>query len=1117
MEENSQHLLNIYKASAGSGKTYRLTIEFLKYIIQDPSSFERVLAVTFTNKATAEMKTKIIVSLYGIANNLPEKQTQSDITLISDELGKIDRKFLVRDLIVANAKTALSLMLHNYSKFHIETIDSFFQTVLRNFEKELGLGTHLNIELDSDAVLSEATAALLDNITVDKKLCKWVSQFLIEKLDNGSSSNIEKEINNFGKYLFSEEFKKKSPALFNLLKSDSSSESDSKINHYRQKLVDVRSGLVDEILESAARFDRLYILYEWKNEDFYYKDKGVPSYFKKILNCDFSQTFNSYVLQVVNGEKDPGNNVSVNSHKDEILQILDETEKIRSANYLMINTIDLINANLFHVGLLHYLENLVRTINQEKNQFILSDTQALLNSMVADSDAPFIYEKIGTSLDHIMIDEFQDTSETQWANFKPLISECASRNMSNLVVGDQKQSIYRFRNGKWQLLGNLADEMAHINSQVVPLNTNWRSESRIVEFNNMVFKYAPDLYRNVDHPLLDSMIDAYADASQISRMGEVVDLGYVKVQFFENSSDDDGDYQEKTLRALADEVKSMQMKGIRPEQITILVRKTSLIQDIAEYFGEYKQIEGNDEFCFDLISEEAYMLETSESIQCIISAMRYIALLNGDIMDDRTRKKNRLAITQLLHAYAKIDSFDQEMTPPNPDNLSDEQSKFIASIAKLGILPLYEMVEEIYRVMRLERIPHQENYFCFFLDRVNEFITKKSSDLRLFLVYWDDFLHNRSIPSGEANGIRIMTIHKSKGLEFHSVLVPFCDWDRGLSSSSQKRPILWEDTKNLVTPLCEFPLVAVKASKKMAESYFAESLERETIEAYMDNLNLLYVALTRAKKNMVIFGKKKSEGSKNKKNDNANENSLISYVLFDVLKNHGNECWHDDEALYLFGKLLDDETEQAAKRPTGNDAENDKEAVSKNPFKRSAKKYPFVCVNYQQKGQFRQSNKSNDFIEDIDSSSDSEHNEYIDRGKLLHYLFSKITTYNDVDSVVEQMDFEGLFESDEQKNNILDSMHRVMATEKAQKWFCPGLTLYNECSILFRDENGELQVRRPDRVIRDGNNMMVIDFKFGKERTKHVEQINEYVNLLCRMGYNAKGDIWYLNDFFSRN
>lgn len=1092
MEERSEHLLKIYKASAGSGKTYRLTMEFLKYIIEDPTSFERILAVTFTNKATTEMKSRIITTLYGIAKNLDD--SQGDITVISDELGAFDAKFKSRSYIVSQAKTALSLMLHNYSSFHIETIDSFFQTVLRNLEKELGLGTHLNIEIEEKPVLSETVASLLENITTNKLLFKWVQLLLLDKIESERGWNISGEIEKFGKALFRETFKKQSKKLFTFLNSD-----EKNLYAYRENLRAYREKLLKEIQESAERFISFYEENNLSDSDFHQTNKGLPGYFRKLANGVVGD-INSYCLEILKRNHSFWNKKSscvglLQGNEDYILKILDETEKIRSRNIIDINTIDLISSNLFNVGLLNYMDSLMRKINADKNQFILSDTQALLNEMVQDVDAPFIYEKIGTYLDHIMIDEFQDTSESQWLNFKPLINECAARNMTSLIVGDQKQSIYRFRNGKWELLGGLSDEMAHISPKVVPLNINWRSENKIVGFNNLVFQNITELYREsgIEHPLLDSMIEAYRDVSQKCKKAEKADRGYVKVQFIEDTDD----YTTDMLHALAEEVKSMQQRGIKPEQMTILIRKTKDVPLIAEYFTQFKEQEGNTDYCFELISEEAYMLETSETIQCIISAMRYIVLHKGDITDKEMLKKNKFALTQLLHAYGKIGKGKEDITPPCLTQLTEDQLKLIDSIEGIALLPLYEMVEAIYRIMGLDRIEHQESYFCFFLDRVNEFLTKKSSDLRLFLKYWDDTLHDKPIPSGEVSGIRIMTIHKSKGLEFHTVIIPFCSWNIG-PMTNNLTPLLWERTDNLDSHFNALPLVAVKMESKMGQSRFEESYNEEYVESFMDNLNVLYVALTRAEKNMVILGKGKALSKKGEEK----QDSIISHRLATVLRNCGGEKWDEENKLYIDGDLYVDEEVSS------------QSDHSSNPFKRNAHMYSFKCVSYQQKGKFRQSNKSNDFIEENEDSEWEKHNEYINRGKLLHYLFSQIKSADDVNDVVERMDFDGLFESGEQKRGILESMRKAMATDEAKKWFRPGLRLYNECSILFRDKDGVLQTRRPDRVIREGNHMTVVDFKFGQKSPKHRKQVDEYVELLEKMGYQAEGCIWYLGQYF---
>jgi len=1099
MEERSEHLLKIYKASAGSGKTYRLTMEFLKYIIEDPTCFERILAVTFTNKATAEMKNRIITTLYGVAKNLDD--SQGDITVLSDELGVFDAKFKSRSYIVSQAKTALSLMLHNYSSFHIETIDSFFQTVLRNLEKELGLGTHLNIEIDEKPVLSETVASMLENITTDRTLFNWVQLFLSDKLESEKNWNISDEIEKFGAALFTERFRRKSKPLFEFLMDNDGHMNEGRLHAYRDKLEKYRDGCLSKIQESAQRFFDFNNQNGFESDDYSYGlNGGIPGYFNKIVEGEYwfdGKGPGKRIIAFIEEKKFFSKKSELLSHIDYIRDLVVETEDLRNRYLVEINTVNLIIKNIFNVGLLHYMDALMQKINEEKNQFILSETQTLLNGMIEGSDAPFIYEKIGTYLDHIMIDEFQDTSETQWFNFKPLINECASRQQSSLIVGDPKQSIYRFRNGKWQLLCDLSDEMAHISPKVVPLNTNWRSEKKIVEFNNLVFQHLPELYREsgINHPMLEDMIEAYQDVSQMCKKGEKKDKGYVKVRFLEGENKDK--YSLDTLCALAEEIKMMQQRGIKPEQMAILIRKTKDVPLIAEYFAQFKDQGDNAKYCFELISEEAYMLETSEAIQCIISAMRYLVLFGGDIKESGLKKKNNLALIQLLHAYERIEKKEEIDVPPNLNDMTVEQCELIDSIEKLALLPLYEMVEEIYRIMRLDRIKNQESYFCFFLDRVNEFLTRRSSDLRLFLKYWDESLHNKSIPSGEASGIRIMTIHKSKGLEFHTVFIPFCDWELG-PKSGDKAPLLWESTDELGEKYNELPLAAVKMVKQMSQSHFAESYNEEYVESFMDNLNVLYVALTRAEKNMVIFGKKKAVSKKGE----GKPDTRISHRLATVLRTYAGEKWNEAEDTFIDGDLYVDEDVMV------------QPGHSSNPFKRNPDKYGFRCVSYQQKGKFRQSNKSNDFIEDNEDSEWEEHNEYIQQGKLLHYLFSNIATSEDVDNVVNKMEFEGLIESGEQKRKILTSMRKAMATEEAKKWFRPGLKLYNECSILFRDDRGELQVRRPDRVIQEGNHMTVIDFKFGKKSPKYEKQIDEYVNLLEKMGYQAEGHIWYLKQYF---
>lgn len=1113
-------ILHVYKASAGSGKTYRLSLEFLKYVIQDPTSFERILAVTFTNKATSEMKTRIITTLYGVAKDF--QGSQNDIEALIRELTPLDTIYSSHSYIVSQARKALSLMLHNYSHFHIETIDSFFQTVLRTLEKELGLGTHLNIELDGNSILSESAEALMDDIPNDKRLEFWIRQYLKDKLDSDSSWNIAGEIANFGKIIFTEDFKKHANVLFEFL------ERDNALSQYKQSLEDYKKRCIADLKGSAQHFFDLNAKNGFTVEQYYHKKSGVWGYFTSIMNDDFSKAMNSYVTGFYEGDDNKlSKDKSVRSCRDDIFSILDETEKKRQKYLFEINTVDIVNKNLFNVGLLHYLDKKLKTINAEKNQFILSDTQALLNAMIQDSDTPFIYEKIGTYLDHIMIDEFQDTSETQWRNFKPLISECLSRSMGSLVVGDPKQSIYRFRNGKWELLGNLKNEFSAGETKEVSLDTNWRSELNIVRFNNKVFSFLPQKYSqfgvvDTDYPLLKSMVEAYEDAPQKCNKASKRE-GFVRVNLFDEK--DSNIYKERTLEELANAVKEVQLQGVQAEQIAILIRSNGMVTDIANYFSEYKEREENQglNLTFDIISEEAYMLESSEVVQAIISTLRYISVLNLDQNGKHRGEVNRMAKVQLLHAFQKVTRRDeQNILPPNPDHLDVDQQKLVDSIEELRLLPLYEMVEEIYRIMSLELITGQENYYCFFLDRLNDFLTKKSSNLRLFLRYWDEKLHNMTIPSGESNGIKVMTIHKSKGLEFHTVFIPFCDWEIGIDSNKPKH--LWESMADLPKEFNSLPFTAVKCVNTMLNSHFRQAYMKELVETYMDNLNVFYVALTRAEKNMFIFGKKIGE------NGNLDSVSHLLQVMFQTdyhtfsAEDARSSLWEEmskSERLaeesecisYEFG-CLENENEKSDEEKKQQKEEKQEKQQEVNPFSQIPEKEEFQVKVYTQKGRFRQSNKSNDFIGEMSGEGANKESEFIKRGNKLHYIFSQIGSGKDVERIINQLEFDGVIQSAE-KPALMSGIQRVLASEKGKKWFAPGLQLYNECSIIFRNE-GKIVTKRPDRVIKEGNHMTVIDFKFGKPSDGYVDQINLYVQLLKQMGFEAEGHLWYLDEYFPK-
>lgn len=1102
MDDLNNRRLKIYKASAGSGKTYRLALEYIKLVISNPWCYDKILAVTFTNKATKEMKNRILKELYGISNNLPD--SESMLNSISTELsgnkdfvnnfnkfaenkGEKNKGELTRLFIVEQAKQALYNILHDYSRFRIETIDSFFQSILRNLAKELGLGAYLNIELDSSLVLSDAIDALLDEVKeVEKKhLLSWISNYMKEQIESGRQWKIQLLLEDFGKNIFKEEYLRYSAEIDEKLKDYNF------LREYKKKILTIKKTKIEEIQNLAKDLKNALEQIELNETSLSYGDKGVWGFIKNlslmkdtgVLEKDTPARVRDCLGEAEKWVKKELRNEATLSQIRNLIPKLECLEKARLTHREEIFACELISKNINNLGLLHDISRIIHQINNERNTFLLAYTPTLLSEMIKESDAPFVYEKIGSYIEHIMIDEFQDTSVTQWDNFKPLVKESLSRGTA-LIVGDPKQSIYRFRNGDWRILGEIeeSDDLGGL-TQVETLDINWRSEKVVVDFNNNVFreslKLLVDNEENSNHRLLQQLKGAYSDCEQKSKRGS--ECGMVKVKFVEKNKDEEN----LMLKQLLEEIYELQKAGVKPNEIAILVRTNKEIPMIASYFAavdrdEYP--EGN----FDLVSDEAYLLKSSSAVELILNVVRVI------VSPDSLIAK--------LHLYHSFKTVVKGCNIENVLSLNwEEDSDFkdiLTTVDAISHLPFYELFEEIYRRFLMNsngisgesKLIGQDAYLCFFMDKVSEYLGNNSPDLSSFLQYWDDYLSGKSLPSnGNVNGIRILSIHKSKGLEFHSVLIPYCNWSL---ESEVKSYTKWYSTGDN-EPYNQIPILPIDHQKKVSYSIFKEEYNDERIQNLADNLNILYVALTRAEKNLVLL----AYCNQNKKDDSNITN--VSNLLMEILSksNFFSSDYSSESKVYQRGEIT-----LSSER---------KEKQTTNPFDPIGDE---VCVEYYshcQKARFKQSIKSNQFIENPDDEEDTG-NDYLSRGRLLHYLFSNIETNDDVNSAIDRLFLEGVISTNEEREKLYTFVSDKLLTEEGKKWFRPGLTLYNECSILFRDENGQLQSRRPDRVIKEGNKMTVVDFKFGKPSPKYQKQIDEYVDLLTRMGYEATGHIWYV-------
>ena len=1080
--------LLVYKASAGSGKTFTLAVEYIKHLILNPRAYRQILAVTFTNKATAEMKERILQQLYGIWVNDPASDPY--LNRIREDL---QRKNLSDPDIRRAAGTALQYMLHDYSRFRVETIDSFFQSVMRNLARELELSPNLNIELNNADVLSDAVDSLIEKLTPSSPVLAWLLDYINERIADDKRWNVSNEIKRFGWNIFDEGYIERGEGLRQQLRQPDT------IKLYRNELREMETEALEQMKGFYDQFTGELETHALTAEDLKGGARGIGSYFRKLRDGRLSDkdTLNATLRNSLDDAKNWATKTSARKNdiihlaETSLLPILQDAETYRPRNNKIVNSCRLSLQHLNKLQLLAHIDEEVRELNREHNRFLLSDTNALLHNLVRDGDSSFVFEKIGANIRNVMIDEFQDTSRMQWDNFKILLLEGLSQGADSLIVGDVKQSIYRWRNGDWKILDELTSgkptdsaansQLNNFPIRVETLKTNRRSETNIIRFNNFLFTAAVE-YLNMLH-LKELQEDcqplqrAYADVAQESPRTEA--KGYVKVDFLE--PDEEHNYVEMTLIALGEEVQRLLNAGVKLNDITILVRKNKSIPPIADYFDKTMHL--------PVVSDEAFRLDASQAICMLIDALRYLSNPEDKIARASLIMNYKLQITKDKETDAPETKWD-DMLAARPEDVLP--GTFVTRMETLRLMPLYELLEELFSLFGMNRIEKQDAYLFSFFDAVTEYLQNNSSDLDAFILFWEETLCNKTIPSGEMDGIRILSIHKSKGLEFHTVLIPFCDWKLENETNNQ---LIWCSPTD--APFSALDIVPVNYSSTMAESVYRKDYLHERLQLWVDNLNLLYVAFTRAGKNLILWSKNGQKGTMSE---------LLANALPQVAAKEGKESW-DEEEPYESGELC----------PS---VKTDKHLSTTHILNRLAQKpdkLPVHMESMRHDIEFRQSNRSADFIQGVDEEeSDSR---FINRGRLLHTLFSAIETEDDIDNAITQLVFEGIIGKPETEAEIRELTHRAFSLPQVQDWYSGSWQLFNECDIIWQ-ENGELHTRRPDRVMMRGNEIVIVDFKFGKQNKKYNKQVKGYIQLLVRMGYpaeNIKGYLWYVEEDLVEN
>ena len=1016
----------VYNASAGSGKTFTLVKEYLKVLLnsEDIFRFQKVLAITFTNKAAGEMKERVLGNLRAFSE---EKET--------DLLSKIlEETSLDREILKERSQKILDAILQNYSAFSITTIDSFTHKIIKSFAFDLGLSLNFEVEMDAVSLLNEAVEVLISKIGTDKELTKLLIDFSLDKADDDKSWDISRELNEFSKILLNEDDTKHFRKL-----------ADKKLEDFtglKNKLYNHQKALKKRFQEIGNQGLEIINNAELEHKDFYYS--LLPKHFLSLsTNLQKAKFFEDSKLR----ERIEDNMFYSKSKPDAIKSTIEDVLPILLDLYMesekmyqqfLMNKLAL--KSVIPLAVLTHINLELITIKEDNNLRLNAEFNQLISDNIKDQPAPFIYERIGQRFMHYFIDEMQDTSVLQWQNLIPLIDNALAQENSNLLlVGDGKQAIYRWRGGKAEQfidLGSGEENPFHIPKKKENLETNYRSYSEVVNFNNSFFQHTSNFLQNKSYSKL--FLEGNKQLKN-SKKG-----GFVSLSFLEKEEDKEEDklkYPKKVL----DKILELQ-SNFSLNEICVLTRKKKDGVAVANYLSENG---------IDIISSETLLLENSEKVNFIINVLQVVQ----HPKDEETRFKMLYFLHQHLKIPQEKDVFLHHFAKFNNNILFEELKKNGVSFNEnyFQQLPFYEKVEEIIRGFKL--INSSDAYVQFFLDIVLE-QQRKGTNIEDFLDYWGDKKNKLSIVAPEsANAVQVMTIHKSKGLEFPVVIFPY-----DLDIYRQVNPKVW--LNDLPENFDAFKELLVPFTKDL--SYINDrgleiyKQQREALE--LDNLNLLYVALTRAVEQLYIISEKKisTKGEEN--------TSFYSGIFINYLKN--NKLWKDNVLEYSFGN-----------------SDRDSKKEIQDSF--TEKQEKFISTPWQEHN-----------IVMLASSSklwNTEQGRAIDYGNLIHEMMAKIISKNDVKKVVNQYKNQGelpLVASNLIEKNIENIVHHP----QLKKYFSEEINVYNEREIVTID--GLIVI--PDRLVFNKNNVTIIDYKTGKPSKGYHQQLLKYQKVLESMNFKVE-------------
>ena len=1006
----------LYNASAGAGKTYTLVRNLLIILLQNSRDnwFEYILAITFTNKAATEMKERILLNLKELAD--PTNKQSDYIQGIAKDTG------LSVDEIQQKSDRILTSILHNYSKFSISTIDKFNLRLIKAFAQDLGLSMSFDVEMDIKVLIEEAVNFVYSKIGKDKELTQTILEMSLSNMEEDTSWDIRYALKNLAKDLANDVH------LEELNKMNSLSLHD--FTKFRQTLIEKRKELYDDYHSIYIAFDELLKSHNLSVNDFPQKSKGIGSFFSKYNNYKSKEivNLNSYSQKTLDGE--------YNEKNPHIVPV------IRELNLLYQAVTQLNQKNIFYNALQKNIQGLslnneitkaLEEIKKENNLLLINEFNTLISKHIQNQPSPFIYEKIGSKFKHYFIDEFQDTSTLQWKNLFPLIENAYSQNDTIMLVGDVKQSIYRWRGGNPNLMINIEQQIPSI--QIENLDTNWRSYENIILFNNSLYQY---ISKNLSSDYHKAIYQSGSNQLTNPKKG-----GYVLVEFLEKS--EEKNVEEIHLDRVLETVERVKKDGFLYSDIAILVRKNKDGTKVAEHLAKDN---------IPIISNEALLLKNAAVIQfteCLLKIAQ------------QPQNKQQIAKSFLLaHQMNLLNQVDfteliSDATQNSPESLLTvyQQLGYDLSFLFNENLSLYDLIEQLLNTFPFE--PSTDAYRIAFLDEVLSFTSKNETTIASFLEHWKNKKEKLSLQTPKGiDALQIMTIHKSKGLEFPVVIYPFIE-DKIENKSDIWIPLEKEEDQ----PFESFFVKITNDLKTLENQEVKSIIEEEDHLNELDNINVLYVATTRAKEQLYLFANLP---------ENKEKKPALNNWLYEFVKQQKQD--NDSNRFELFGEAIRVSTQE----------ESIKEGIE----------IPYFQQNW-----------TNHLAISTNSEKTQRERERTAFANGIHSILSRIYTQEDAEKAIEIEMHSSLLEN-EDKAKVEKLIYQIIDHPQLAHFYNnPQSIILNERDFIADDG----QIFRADRVVINQKNLSIIDYKTGNHQQKHTTQVDHYANFFKQLGYTIEKKI----------